>query len=688
MSRDPLPPHRTNDVLAVTPTGAPATAHTTSVKASDCPPITGRSTRAQAIGLVGLSLLLCLMWTVQALTIPTFDFDEALYRRLAEEMKTSGQYFKQTWDGRGFYEKPPTYIWTIVLASTLIDGPRGPVSTFACRLPSLFSSWASVILLACFWQMSAFRYARNPNSDGLAWWQSSVALPVLAYNTALLPVAGAGSVLLDPLLTFFLCVVLIVFARATARNDGTGMRLTRRETFLVGGAIAAATALKGPIGFVLPIAALLMHVALSEVFAKSGSGRLQRVARSTAYVLRQSGPALLLALGVSSAFYAFLYAYAGRPFFREFFLRQNFVRGLKPIQGHSGSVLYHPVVVLLLGGSLIGYLLLLAGYVRIRDASYARWGFPLSWAIAVIAFYSAMATKLPNYTWPVWPAFTLAFCILASKACASTGSESEASRPSRGISRTCSALAFASPLVLTVTFTVLGLGVELWLRSLPMSARTRAMVNSLEPLPWRVRWACIALSLTFILQIWSLRRFRRRLIERSPRLWQPLASSALANGIGVVIACVLLIPYFDIKMREPLARLARDAAHRHHRGGDFTTIGLFSPTVSSYYAAGSVNQIGKTDLRNLSLPGAPEHLILVPLWISTCQEPGIHPVGRDGFLVLCTRAGNRPPRRSANVPIRERQSHTRLTRASLVAGEAGDDAGRAISVALFYRVTR
>src|SRR5712691_7803718 len=102
-------------------------------------------------GAVAVILVLIATLLLLAATVPTFDFDEALYRRVAEEMKQSREYFVTTWDGRPFYEKPPTYIWSIVLASTIIDGSSPHISVLASRLPSLACSLLTIMLLAWFW---------------------------------------------------------------------------------------------------------------------------------------------------------------------------------------------------------------------------------------------------------------------------------------------------------------------------------------------------------------------------------------------------------------------------------------------------------------------------------------------------------------------------------------------------------
>jgi len=90
-------------------------------------------------------------WASIMFRVPTFDLDESLYRRLAEEMKLSGDYVIPTWDGEPFYEKPPTYFWTILLASRLFDPRDAPVSVFASRLPSFLFTLMMVACIGIFW---------------------------------------------------------------------------------------------------------------------------------------------------------------------------------------------------------------------------------------------------------------------------------------------------------------------------------------------------------------------------------------------------------------------------------------------------------------------------------------------------------------------------------------------------------
>jgi 4-amino-4-deoxy-L-arabinose transferase-like glycosyltransferase len=570
--------------------------------------------RTRAV-IAAVALAASLLWIVQTATVPTFDFDEALYRRIAEEMKQSGTYLSQTWDGRPFYEKPPTYEWTIVLASRAVDAPREAVSVFASRLPSLLFSWATMVLLAWFWRRSASDYARLFGSEReMPGWMTSPALPVLAYNAALLPVAGAGCVLLDPMLTFFLTVPLMLFSRATLRS-GSRLELTTGEAVMAAVAMAAATAIKGLIGLILPAAALAVHIVLS------------RSVRSAGATLRRAAPAFAGGAALAALFYGAIYIRSGPQFFYEFFVRQHFGRGLTAMQGHTGPFFYHALVVLLLGGALVSCVLLLAARTG-PVVPYARWAFPLSWIIAVVVFYSLMATKLPNYTWPVWPAFSIAVCILGVRSAAPCAARQRRWQVALAV------LALASPVLLSAISMIVASGLDPL--SLPLRPRTRMIVSAFTPLPGIVRAAFFLAGVLFILQFLVLRRFRRRSLDGPAPLWEPLAASAFVNAAAVLVVCLAIVPHAARSARRPLVQLARAAADLHQPGGDFTTVGLFSPTVSSSYHGGELQQVGTRPLEAWRFARPGQHLVLAPMWVaSPCSQRDFRLLQRTGYLVLC-----------------------------------------------------
>ena len=556
---------------------------------------------AIAVILVLIATLLLL-----AATVPTFDFDEALYRRVAEEMKQSHDYFVMTWDGKPFYEKPPTYIWSIVAASLLVDGRSPHVSVFASRLPSVICSLATFFLLAWFWRRMAPHYARafGTTIDDSRRWLLSPALPLLACGTGLFATGGAASVVLDPMLTLFLLAPLLVFAGAVLRDD---LRLTFSEIMIAGLGMAAATAVKGLVGIVLPALALGAHALLTRRMRQLGG------------VIS----AFAVAVAVAAMFYVIVYQFTGPQFFREFFIRQHFMRAMTPLQGHRGPLLFHVAIVALIGGPLVAFVL--RSLPRTSEIGFGRWGFPLTWTATVIVFYSAMATKLPNYTWPVWPALVLTLCILIVRAY----SECE--------KRRARWLALAAYLCLTpvaAAFILLGAGADVWIHP-SYTPRAAMMLSAIEPVPISVRIGLVIVGVALAMQILELRTFGHQLDRRSRLLWKSLASAVVLNCLALSTVSTIVLPFADRSLRGPLVRLSRDA-WTEHAGEDLTTVGLFSPTVSSSYGGASVRQVGR--FPRAFARSRRQQLLLMPAWqAAACREPDCVVLKRDEYLMLCRR---------------------------------------------------
>jgi 4-amino-4-deoxy-L-arabinose transferase-like glycosyltransferase len=554
--------------------------------------------------VIAVILILIATLLLLAATVPTFDFDEALYRRVAEEMKQSHDYFVPTWDGKPFYEKPPTYIWSIVAASFLVDGRSPHVSVFASRLPSVICSLATVFLLAWFWRRMAPQYASafGTTIDDSRRWLLSPALPLLAYGTGLFAMGGAASVVLDPMLTLFLLAPLLVFAGAVFRDD---LRLTFPEIMIAGLGMAAATAVKGLVGIVLPALALGVHALLTRRFRQLG-GVVSTFA---------------VAVAAAATFYAVVYQFTGPQFFREFFIRQHFIRATTAIQGHRGPLLFHVAIVALIGGPLVAFVL--RSWPRTSALAFAKWGFPLTWTATVIVFYSAMATKLPNYTWPVWPALVLTLCILIMRAY----SECEKKRARW--------LVFAAYVCLTPiagAFILLGAGADVWIHP-SYTPRAAIMLSAIEPVPISVRIGLVIIGCALAMQILELRAFGLQLDRRSRMLWKSLAGALVLNCLALSTVSTMVLPFADRSLRGPLVRLSRDA-WTEHAGEDLTTVGLFSPTVSSSYGGARVRQVGR--MPRALAPKRHQQLLLMPAWqAAACREPDCVVLKRDQYLMLC-----------------------------------------------------
>jgi 4-amino-4-deoxy-L-arabinose transferase-like glycosyltransferase len=581
-----------------------------------------------------LALVLILMIATSillAFRTPTFDFDEALYRRVAEEMKTSQHYATMTWDGRPFLEKPPTYVWMIVGCSRLLDADPHSVSVIASRLPSLFFSTLTLLLLALFWHRVGPAYAgasggsdRRDNKILL-----SRLLPPIAFGAALFPMVQVTSVMLDPMLTFFSTVVLVVFATAALRRDGDRLHLSRLQVIVAALAMTGAVAVKGLIGIVAPAIALVVHDILSTLMDDRSRSRIDHLRRRLGGTVMGTGPVFLLAIIFSTLVFIAFYREAGSSFLYEFLIRQHFGRGSNAFQGHKGPIFYY-LLLLAFGGPAAALVWTGLGANKRPGAPFARWGFPLSWAIGLIAFISCLATKLPNYTWPAWPAIALSLCIVLVRATASDRTAPAAKPP---ISATIGAWTgiLASALFSIVSIT-LCLGFHAIVTASTRSQRTHSILHLLEPLPLIVRLGLALISMAFAVQALVQWKFLRAVVRRTAA-WQYVAAAAAVNCLVLILISQAVLPFVDETVRAPLVRIARLASAQQVSDGDLTTVALFSPTISSNYSGGNLIQLGA---RATTPVETRPHLFIAPIWQATlCEQKTSRLMTADKYLLLC-----------------------------------------------------
>lgn len=568
-------------------------------------------------------------WAV-VLQVPTFDLDESLYRRLAEEMKIRGSYFVPTWDGRPFYEKPPTYFWTILLSSVLFDPSAAPVSIFSSRLPSLLFTLVVVTWLGAFWPRFLSLLEDHRSITMYPEWLRHPALPVVLYSMALLPSVGASSVLLDPMLTAFLTPVLLILSGLWLEGEGTSLRRpTTNEAIVLVLGLAGATAVKGLVGLILPAFAVVMHSVLA-----TGIQSPMRAVRALWEDAKRLCAAFAAAVLVASGFYLLVYWKAGEVFLREFFVVHHFGRGATRMQGHGGSILYHPAVVLF-GGTALSTLFLLLLSRRVRGvgrrafAQYTRWGFPFSWIVAFLTFYSALSTKLPNYTWPVWPAVTLAVCVLLAKV---HGMEEVENLPSRFRAKlvglfamTLKCLASLGLMFLILSLLLVALAPDQISRHLPLNPKAQVILDSVGPWPVMVRLAIIAVAICICLQLYAMRRVGSKRLS-GDTVGGALVKCAALAAVSVAVLGTVIGPFVADVMVGPYARLAEKASSLAGADTCLTTVGSSSPTVSLHYRGGWVN-----DCRRSS-----QKFLIGPVWKEeSCRENGLVVVARDRYAFLC-----------------------------------------------------
>lgn len=572
--------------------------------------------------MIGTSVLL-------AFRLPTFDFDESLYRRIAEEMKVSRHYYALTWDQRPFLEKPPTYVWTIVAVSRLID-PDWRVSLLAARLPSLLFSAATVVLLCLFWRRYRRRYAEGFAIDGKAPPAFSSLLPAIAFGAALFPMVQVTSVLLDPMLTFFTTVMLLVLTAAMLRRkDGQPLRLSVTETLIAVLAICGAVAVKGLIGIVAPAIALFVHDVLTSAVDHDGR-RFTRFWQRVRGTFAGSWATFAIATTLSVLLYALFCSAAPPGFFHEFIIRQHFARGVSAFQGHRGPLVYY-AVLLFVGGPLAAFTLMALSVKRRPQFPFAQWGFPLSWSAGLIVFISLLATKLPNYTWPAWTGIALSLCILLVRI---TPSETVASERLAWPGAVSAWIGIAAMAVLSLTAAVSAASFRRIIPHVGHSARADAMLDALLPLPAVVRAGLAVIAVCFALLALLQWQFSRRIATAGGSVPWILGGATALNCLILIVASATAVPYMNQRIRMPLVRVAQMASALHTSGDELTTIGLFSPTISSNYTAGIVRQIGAAEPLSAA---AGRQLRIVPVWRSSpCVESGFRVLMRDRYLLLCT----------------------------------------------------
>jgi 4-amino-4-deoxy-L-arabinose transferase-like glycosyltransferase len=318
-----------------------------------------------------------LLWVFFLFHFPTLDFDEALYRRVADNMKTARNPWNLNWDQHVLYHKPPVFYWLVWMMSDLVDGSAAAVSTLAARLPSFLSS----VGILAYLYLSGKRFGADVGR-----------VSALAFLCGLFPLLTATAVLFDPLQTLCLMPALVI----PSILFWNGGNLCTREWVLWGVSLFAANATKGLNGMIVPTIAFGMHA----LWAMKTEG-FQKILRLGLKFLIFS---FLPGLALTALYYGWLDHKIGPSFTHEFIWIQHFERGTQAMEQHSGSFFYHFFVIFLGGGVLIS--LLLDRMIRAKP-SFTKYGFPLTYSLSFIVIFGLSATKLPHYSWPVWPALAL-----------------------------------------------------------------------------------------------------------------------------------------------------------------------------------------------------------------------------------------------------------------------------------------
>ena len=301
-----------------------------------------------------------------------WDRDEAVYSQEAAEMRSSGGYLVPTLGGEPWMEKPPLVLWLMALSL----GLPIPVET-ALRLPSIAA------FAAAGWFTFRLGSALRSPRDGL------VACAILLLSPLAL-LSGAAATM-DAVLLASTTASLSILASAPPHAP------RRRDVLALGLALALGQLAKGPPGLVLPLLAAAPAALLGPPAGRRGFVRLVAPAAGVSLLayLAWAVPANVATSGLLLS---------------DGFGVNILGRILSPMEAHGGwgaiGLLFYPALLVLAFSPWT--LFLVDGFREIGGPRSSRAAAILAGGIGVpLLLFTAVATKLPSYVLPAFPALAV-----------------------------------------------------------------------------------------------------------------------------------------------------------------------------------------------------------------------------------------------------------------------------------------
>ncbi|MCX5956265.1 MAG: glycosyltransferase family 39 protein [Cyanobacteria bacterium] len=363
--------------------------------------------RRAGLVIVLVTLLLgWLLFVAQLGKTGLVDETPPLFAASARAMAATGDWLVPQVNGLPRYDKPPLVYWLMALVHRLPGQERwDPLGSWAAGLPSALATVALMLALA--------DTLRRWPQAGVAGGNAGAPRPGLAPGLAPLlpPLVAALAFALSPLVLLWsrIGVSDALFTATLA----TSLLLCWR-TYADPGSrwwspwpvLALAVLTKGPVALVLMALTLLLFAAL-----QADAATLRRRLRP----LTGIALAALLAL----PWYGLALLREGRPFWDSFFGYHNLQRFTAVVNNHLQPWwFFGPILVL---ASLPVTPLLLLGLrralgpwpLRSVPPAVSLHRFAACWLLAVLAFFTIAATKLPSYWLPATPAAALLILLAA-----------------------------------------------------------------------------------------------------------------------------------------------------------------------------------------------------------------------------------------------------------------------------------
>ncbi|HVC98927.1 MAG TPA: glycosyltransferase family 39 protein [Pirellulales bacterium] len=360
-----------------------------------------------------------------------WDEDEPIFAGTAREMMERGDWVVPVFNGAMLPDKPVGMYW-LMMAGFAVFGP----TEFAARCGSALFGLASVLVT---WQLG-----RRLFSAEVGFWGGLALATSLSFDV----VARAATP--DAMLVFFSTLALYCFVAGTTPRQPSGSAraylatapLSVEPSWSAFAAMYAAMGLavlsKGPVGLVLPTAAIGLYRSIARrpgvssaaqsrtdqatagartwwAWVRSAIGNAAAVV-SPAHLLRTMWSmrpltALAVVAAVAGPWYVWVGLRTNGQWLAGFIGVHNVGRFFHAMEHHHGPFFYYVVAVVI--GFFPWSLFLTPGLRlcgrRIRRGHRWRPGYVLllSWIAVYVVFFSLARTKLPNYVLPVYPALAL-----------------------------------------------------------------------------------------------------------------------------------------------------------------------------------------------------------------------------------------------------------------------------------------
>ncbi|MBT6642449.1 MAG: glycosyltransferase family 39 protein [Planctomycetaceae bacterium] len=323
-------------------------------------------------------------------TAPLWDEDEPKNAACTLAMLDSGDWIVPTYNGSLRVEKPPLVNWVQIVGISLFGR-----NEFGVRIGSACLTIGTCLLTWWIGRLLAGPFA------GL--------LSGLVMSTCIWTAVGGRAATPDASLVFCTTMAGAIYVHAIQRSSV--LQITRMHAIGIGLACGFAILAKGPVGIVLPMMAFALTAGV--LHSKSIFTSYKFWICSVATSLR---PLTILAVATAVAlpWYVLVGLRTNGEWIRDFLLVHNAGRFMAPMEGHSGSFLYYPMILAI--GLFPWSIILLAVPAhavflwrtnRLTSSHFRAVTFSGSWALIWIGTFAIAGTKLPGYIWPAYPAISV-----------------------------------------------------------------------------------------------------------------------------------------------------------------------------------------------------------------------------------------------------------------------------------------